>query len=247
MSAIALNLDTQAIAGESPAIAATALAKSIDERPILEDLNFTFAPGRFVALLGANGAGKSTLLKILSTLTPPTSGELRLFGKPLGSETAKLRGLIGLISHQSMLYRDLSARQNLEFFGRLYAIPDPRGTAERLLVAVGLIDRADDAVKALSRGMTQRVAIARALVHNPDLLLADEPFDGLDAPSTAVLEKLLLDLQQLGKTIILANHDIAQSLRLSQQAVVLRQGRIVLDQPSRGVAAADVLAEMERP
>jgi ABC-type multidrug transport system ATPase subunit len=145
-----------------------------------------------------------------------------------------------------MLYRDLSARENLEFFGRLYGIPDPRGRAEELLDAVGLLDRADDPVRGYSRGMTQRAAIARALVHDPSLLLADEPFDGLDAPSAAALEQLLSDLHADGRTLILANHDIIQSLRLARRAIVLNRGRVVVDEPSRLLAADDVLAGMGR-
>jgi heme exporter protein A len=202
--------------------------------------------GQYVALLGANGAGKSTLLKILATLIPPSSGQLLLFGDAVGHDGWAARRRIGLIGHQSMLYRDLSAFENLVFFGRLYGVSDPAARAQTLLKAVDLWDRADDPVKALSRGMMQRVAIARALVHDPDLLLADEPFDGLDAPSSRALEELLAKLHGGGKTVILANHDIDQSLRLSQRAIVLRKGRVVIDQPSQQLTAAAVLKEMQR-
>jgi heme exporter protein A len=222
------------------------LCKRIDERPVLEGIDLRVPRGQFVTLLGANGAGKSTLLKILATLMPPRSGELRLFGKPvIGRDAGAARGRIGMIGHQSMLYRDLSARENLEFFARLYGVPDPRGRASQLLNVVALPHRADDPVKTFSRGMIQRVAIARALVHDPDLLLADEPFDGLDAPSTATLEQLMGDLHEQGKTVILANHSIDQSLRLADRAVVLRGGRVVIDQPSESLRPAEVLAEME--
>ena len=229
------------------AVHASGLCKSIDDRAVLEDVNLRVEPGRAVALLGANGAGKSTLLKVLATLTPPTSGELSILGASVNSNAAKLRARIGLIGHQSMLYRDLSARQNLEFFGRLYGLRDPKKRAGELLDAIGLSARADDPVKSFSRGMTQRVAIARALIHDPELLLADEPFDGLDAPSTALLEEMLTELHRSGKTLILANHDIGQSLRLTEQTIVLRDGRVVIDRPSKTLEPASVLAEMERP
>jgi len=229
------------------AVQTISLQKSIDERPILRDINLSIPVARYVSLLGANGAGKTTLLKILATLIPPTAGELKLFGQTVSRDGWAARRRIGLIGHQSMLYRDLSALENLIFFGRLYCIPDPDKRAKSLLKTVGLLDRADDPVKSLSRGMTQRIAIARALIHDPDLLLADEPFDGLDAPSSDALEKFLAVLHSSGKTIILANHDIAQSLRLSQRAIVLRKGQIVIDQPSSQLTSATILQEMQTP
>ena len=251
MSALPAQIDTAhtASATQAPeAVAALALGKRIDERAVLEAIDLRVPQGQFLALLGANGAGKSTLLKVLATLTPPTSGQLALFGTSVtGRSTHTVRARIGMIAHQSMLYRDLSARENLEFFARLYCVVDPRGRATELLDAVSLSDRADDAVKTFSRGMTQRVAIARALVHDPDLLLADEPFDGLDAPSSASLEQLLADLHAQGKTVILANHFIEQSLRLAERAVVLRVGSVVIDEPAQGLRPAEVLAEMEGP
>jgi heme exporter protein A len=246
VSVLSLHLDARVATGIANAVQAVGLCKSIDDRAVLQDVTLSIAPGRAVALLGANGAGKSTLLKVLATLTPPTAGKLAILGHAVESNSAALRARIGLIGHQSMLYRDLSARQNLEFFGRLYGLADPKRRAADLLDATGLGGRADDPVKGFSRGMTQRVAIARALVHDPELLLADEPFDGLDAPSIALLEQTLAELHRSGKTLILANHDISQSLRLTEQTVVLREGRVVIDQPSKDLEAAAVLAEMER-
>jgi len=220
------------------------LTKWIDGRPILRNINLDIPAGRFVVILGANGAGKSTLLKVLATLTRPTSGELRLFGRPASADAARLRARIGIISHQSMLYRELSARDNLVFFGRLYGIERPRERAKRLLEMVGLADRADDPVKTFSRGMMQRAAIARALVHEPDLLLADEPFAGLDAPAVKALEELLSRLHGKGKTIILTHHDVDHSLRMAEQAVVLRAGQVVVDRWARQLDAATAIREM---
>ena len=225
-------------------IRAQGLCKSIDTRPILEHVDLELRAGEYVAVLGANGAGKSTLLRILATLTPASRGQLHLFGRPVNSDSRDLRARIGLIGHQSMLYRDLTARENLEFFGRLYGIPNPAKRAARLLEVMGLLDRADDPVKSFSRGMTQRVAIARALVHDPELILADEPFDGLDAPSVAATEELLDRLHETGKTILLVNHDIAQSLRSARRVVVLSRGRILIDAPTDTLDAATVLAEV---
>jgi heme exporter protein A len=220
------------------------LGKQIDGRAVLQEVSLEVLAGRFVVVIGANGAGKSTLLKILATLMRPNSGELRLFGQLVRGDASPLRARIGLISHQSMLYRELSARENLVFFGRLYGVREPRRRALDLLEMVGLADRADDAVKTFSRGMTQRAAIARALVHEPDLLLADEPFAGLDVPSVERLQEILARLQAGGKTIFLAHHDVDQSLRMAQQAIVLRQGRVVVDRCTRQLDTATVLREM---
>jgi heme exporter protein A len=220
------------------------ISKSIDERAILRNVSTTIPEGQFVTVLGANGTGKSTLLKILSTLIPPSSGALKLFGRPATAASVDLRRRIALIGHQSMLYRDLSARENLEFFARLYGVADPKSRAQQMLYVIGLSARSSDPVRNFSRGMIQRVAIARALVHDPDLLLADEPFAGLDEPSIDALERLLAQLHEAGKTIVLVNHDIEQSLRIAEHAIVLRGGRVVVDQPTHRLYEREVLSEV---
>lgn len=232
--------------GVSPltAIRARGLGKEIDDRRILHNLNFEIPCGSYVAILGANGAGKSTLLKILATLLPASSGQLELFGTCVRKDTIQLRSNIGLIGHNSMLYRDLSARENLIFFAKLYDLADPRQRVDELLHYVGLHRRADDPVKTFSRGMLQRIAIARALVHDPDLLLADEPFTGLDAPSCKLLQDLLSHQHADGKTIILVNHDIRQSLELAERIIVLRKGKIIIDEPSANLEVKTILGEI---
>ena len=190
-------------------------------------------PGGYLALLGANGAGKSTLLNILAMLTCLTQGSLELFGKPVLRGDVNARARIGMIGHQPMLYRDLSARENLVFFGKLFRVANTNKRATQLLERIGLADRGDDQVRTFSRGMVQRIAIARALMHDPQLIFADEPFSGLDVPSVRTLESILGQLHDEGKTIVLVNHDIAQSLRLAQRIIILRQGRIVCDQLTR--------------
>jgi heme exporter protein A len=226
------------------AVRAVDLAKIVDERPVLDHIDLSIAHGEYVVILGVNGAGKTTLLKILSTLTPATAGELQLFGLPVPRQAARARARLGMIGHQSMLYRDLTARENLELFARLYGVEDARQRAEYLLEIVGMIDRADDAVKTFSRGMSQRVSIARALVHEPDLVLADEPFAGLDVPGIAAVERLLDQLHLGGKTIVMVNHDVPQSLRLAERVIVLGSGTIAMDQPARGADAPAILAEL---
>jgi heme exporter protein A len=226
------------------AVRISRLAKVLDDRVILRDINLEIEAGTYVAIVGANGAGKSTLLKIIATLMPPSSGSMELFGQNVSEAPAAVRAKIGLIGHQSMLYRDLSARENLEFFARLYGIEDAAKRSKAMLEMVGLSSRGNDPIKAYSRGMVQRIAIARALLHDPALILADEPFAGLDAPSIASVERLLGDLCTAGKTILLVNHDIEQTLRLAQRGIVLRSGRIVVDQPTYRLYEREVLSEV---
>ena len=240
--------DPRAAATAAAHVRVAGLGVTIEDRAILRHVELTIPAGQFIALLGANGAGKSTLLKVLSTLLPSSSGTLELFGmnlKSSGGSGVAIRRRIGLIGHQSMLYHDLSALENLEFFGRLYGVKNARGRALELLSQLGLAARAKDPVKGFSRGMAQRVSIARALLHDPELLLADEPFAGLDAPSTALLERTLMTLHAAGKTIILANHDIRQSLALAQRAIVLARGQKVLDAEASSLDLEMVLAHMQ--
>jgi heme exporter protein A len=227
-----------------PALCAAGLGKTIDERSVLKSIDLSIAAGEFVAILGINGAGKTTLLKILATLMPPTTGRLQLFGLDVPRHAAQARARLGLIGHQSMLYRDLTARENLELFAGLYGVDSPRRRADELLSIVGMSDRADDAVKTFSRGMCQRVSIARALVHQPDLVLADEPFAGLDVPGAAAVQRLLSDLHAAGKTIVMVNHDVLQSLRLAERVIVLGAGTIAIDRPAKVADAPAILAEL---
>ena len=230
-------------AAARPAVRISNLVKRIDDRPVLRGLNLEIAEGEFVGLLGANGAGKTTLLKILATLAPPSSGTLELFGRPVDRDPA-VRGRIGLISHQSMLYRDLTTRENLELFARLYGVSDVAARVGRMMGLTGISRRASDPVKTLSRGTVQRVAIARALLHDPDLILADEPFAGLDVGSSRVVEEMLSELNVAGKTVVLVTHDIEQSLRMASRSVVLRGGRVTLDEPAFRLYPQEVLSEV---
>ena len=228
------------------AVRAASLGVILDERPVLRDITLEIARGELVALLGANGAGKSTLLRALSMLIAH-EGRLDLFGQQVTKDQPDLRRRIGLIAHQSMLYRDLSPRENLVFFGRLYGVADPHRRAEQLLQDVNLAHRGNDAVRTLSRGMMQRVSIARSLMHEPDLLLADEPFEGLDAPSTCSLQELLARLADQGRTVLFSTHDVRQGLALGRRMLVLRRGRLVVDQPSACLDDQRVLQELTAP
>ena len=245
MTQVAVQSPSEAVvATPASAVELREVCKTIDDRPILQDVTIDVPSGQLLAVLGANGSGKSSLLRIISTLVAPSSGKLKLFGQTATATSADLRRRVGLIGDQSMLYRDLSPRENLEFFAKLYGLRDPAARAARMLEMIGLSARGGDPVRTFSRGMTQRVAIARALLHDPELLLADEPFAGLDAPSIDALEQLFGQLGEAGKTIILVNHDIEQSLRLADHAIVMRRGRIALDQPTHRLYAREVLSEV---
>jgi heme exporter protein A len=186
-------------------------------------------------VLGANGAGKSTLLRVLSTLLRPHAGSLRVLGEPLPARAWAVRGRVGLLAHEPLLYRDLSGRENLRFPARLHGV-EPR-RVEGLLDRVGLGARADDPVRTLSRGMVQRLAVCRAVLHEPELLLLDEPRAHLDPAGAAAVEPLLR-----APTRVLTSHDPAAALAEAQLALGLRAGRAAFLAPADAVSAGDLEA-----
>jgi len=225
-----------------PAVRADGLSYTLDGRMVLADIDLDIPAGAGVALMGANGAGKSTLLRVLAGLIAPTAGRLCLFGSDSARSRSDVRARVGLVGHQPMLYRDLTALENLEFFGKLYRVAAPRARGMALLDELGMAARAHDPVRSLSRGLVQRVAVARALVHGPGLLLADEPFSGLDGGSAAALEALLARLVAEGTTVVTATHDLGQAPRIAERIVVLRKGRIEIDSRAREADGAEVAA-----
>ena len=222
-------------------IEARHLAKSYGERQVLDDVTFQLEQGQCLALFGPNGAGKSTLLKLVSLLIKPTNGELYLGGTQVGEEQDGLRRRIGVLSHQSFVYDALSARENLDFYGRLYGLAKPADRADQLLDQVGLSLFAGDPVRAFSRGMVQRLSIARALLHEPDLLLLDEPYSGLDQSAVAMLDEVVDRAKAAGTTILLISHDFAEGLRAADRSAILYRGR--LRYLSDGPVAADEFAQ----
>ena len=210
---------------EPAALEVIDLGKSFGPAVALASVSCSVAPGEFVTLFGPNGAGKTTLIRIAATLARPTHGEVLLFGRDV-RKAPELRRRIGVVSHRSFLYGELTARENLTFFGRLF---DPVGAEERAIAAaraVGLEDRLDDSVRSFSRGLEQRCSIARALVHEPDMLLLDEPFAGLDPLAASNLETVLRGAHESGKTIIMTSHDLAQGALLAQRIGILHYGSL---------------------
>lgn len=197
--------------------------------------------GQVSVLMGPNGAGKSTLLGLLSTLVRPTGGELR-FGAWSQLEAERgLRHRIGFLGHAPLLYRDLSARENLTFFGRLYGLSALPARVERWLAQTSLSAAADRPVRQLSRGMTQRVALGRALLHEPQLLLLDEPFTALDRGGVALLRQVIAALRDEGRTVVLATHDVEAVGGLCDQLWVLRRGRLVAQRVGPALGAEALL------
>jgi len=207
------------------------VSRHFGRRRALSHISLTLRSGEIVGLLGPNGAGKSTLITTLATLAAPTSGEVRYGNQPARALGAALRSRIGLLAHELHPYPELSARQNLRFFAELYGL-DPRGQVEAALASAGLLDRADDPVNGFSRGMRQRLALERALLHQPRLVLFDEPFTGLDDRAAALVSDRLRRLAAEGAIVVLATHDLDLADGLVTRAALIRDGRLLSDEPA---------------
>lgn len=205
-------------------IAAAGLERRFGSFRVLRGLDLSVPRASVMALFGPNGAGKTTLLRILAGLTSPTRGSVAILGRPAPVD-ARTRGRIGVVSHETFLYGDLTARENLAYYARLYGVGDI-GRIDRLIERVGLARFADRRARAFSRGMAQRLALARAILHEPDLLLLDEPFTGLDPQGAEVLSRMLHEERSRGTTIILTTHDFERGLAVADRASVLAGGRL---------------------
>jgi heme ABC exporter ATP-binding subunit CcmA len=203
------------------------VARYFGRRKALSQVSFTCEAGQIVGLLGPNGAGKSTLLNILATLLSPSKGRVVYGDRSAADGGAEIRTQIGMLGHDLFLYPELTARENLTFFGELYGLADVRGVVARALEQSGLSDRADDLVSGFSRGMRQRVALERALLHHPRLILLDEPFTGLDQDSVSALVSRLRDQQRAGCLIVLATHDLDIADTILTTALFLIDGKPV--------------------
>lgn len=193
-------------------------------RAVLRELDLTVAKGELVALTGANGAGKTTLLKCLAGLARPLSGEVRWFGEPARGNPAA-RNRLGMVSHETALYPHLSLRENLRFAARMGGVAEPCEKGERWLERIGLAAHAERLPGCVSRGMRQRVAVARALIHEPAIVLFDEPFSGLDQEGSAWLVKMLVELRNRGRAICFVSHDPERTAQLADSVYELRGGK----------------------
>lgn len=200
--------------------------RSFGGRRAVDGVGLSLHEGECLALFGPNGAGKTTLLRLLAGLLTPSAGSCLVGGVSLRDGLAA-RAQVGLVSHASMLYGALSARENVEFAARMYGVPDPAGAAMRALAAMRVADRAGAPVRALSRGLQQRVSIARAIVHGPQLLLCDEPYTGLDEAGSAALTQALSERRAHGAALLLVTHNLSEGLALATHAAIMRRGRFV--------------------
>jgi heme exporter protein A len=221
---------------DAPAVELLELRRAYGERVALAGVTLTLPRGATLAVFGANGAGKTTLLRVLATLLRPHGGEARVLGRALPREGWAVRGRVGLLAHEPLLYRDLTARENLRFHARLHDVRAAR--VDELLEAVGMARRADEPVRSLSRGMAQRVAICRALLHEPELLLLDEPLANLDPGAAGAVAPLIG--RASGAARVLISHDVEQGLAGADLVLGLRAGRPELLAPVGDVTAADV-------
>lgn len=209
-----------------PALAVKNLVKHYGSSYALRGISLQVEAGECVSIFGPNGAGKSTLLRILAEITRPTSGEILIHGQPLHKRPLAARRQLGVIGHQTFLYDDLSAAENLMFFARLYDVADPRARVAAVLADVGLEKRSDDRVRGFSRGMQQRLAIGRAMLHDPSILFLDEPYTGLDQHAATMLTHWIKRVRGERRTILLVTHDLAQGLAMADRAMVFLQGKV---------------------
>jgi len=202
------------------------LVKRFGLKTVLRGMDFSVQNGEFVALIGPNGAGKSTFLRILASLTRPSMGAVSVAGYALPKESAEVRQRLGVVSHQPLLYVDLTAEENLKFYGRMYNLSDMDTRINEVLEMVGLTARRNDLVRTYSRGMQQRLAIGRAVLHDPSVMLFDEPYTGLDQSASAMLDEVLRTVAARGRTVVMTSHDLARTEDLATRFDVLSHGKI---------------------
>lgn len=208
------------------ALKLTDVTKTFGTRKAIENVSFELPQGAFLSIFGPNGAGKTTLLHMIATLSRPSSGTIEIQGANVREHAETARASIGFISHESMLYGDLTPEENLILYGQLYGVQDPQKRALELLDAVGMKACRKDAVKTFSRGMTQRIALARMLMNDPTLVLLDEPYAGLDPRGTRAFDELL-DSIRGDRTFIMVSHDLEKGFAMCTHALILAKGKLV--------------------
>jgi len=224
----------------APFLEIKGLKKTFSLKPILRGVDLFLDQGERMALLGANGAGKTTLLRILAGLIKPGAGTARIGGWDIEQEAQQVRHLVGFVAHQPYLYDELTALENLLFFGRMYGVKHARERSIELLQRVGLARRVGERASALSRGQLQRLALARAMLHSPQLLLLDEPETGLDEEGNELLEALLVEQTERGGTTLFTTHNLERALKFSDRISMLSGGRVVYQQETGGLEPGGV-------
>lgn len=217
------------------------LVKRFGLKTVLRGVDFRVERGEFVALLGPNGAGKTTFLRILSSLARPSLGEVKVAGYKLPHHAAQVRARLGVVSHMPLLYGDLTAQENLEFYARMYGISQSAARITEVLEMVGLESRRRDLVRTFSRGMAQRLAIGRAVLHDPDVILFDEPYTGLDQDASSMLDEVLKSVAAQGRTVVMTSHDLARAEDLATRFDILTRGVIAASAPRASLGNTNLL------
>lgn len=222
-----------------------ALTKTFGYKPVLKSLNLEVSRGEFVALMGPNGAGKTTLLRILSTLAKPTFGQVHVAGHPLPAGASEVRRRLGVVSHHTLIYGDLTAEENLRFYARIYGLTNFETRVSEVLEQVGLAHRRRDLARTFSRGMQQRLAIARAVLHNPEVMLFDEPYTGLDQDASNMLDGVLRTVAAQGRTVLMTTHDLPRGFALADRIVILSRGVIAFSARCKAMDLAGFVRQYE--
>ncbi len=220
----------QSMALNGIAIAVSDLSKTFGNQFALRNVSFQLPAGEFLTIFGPNGAGKTTLIRILSTLSKPSSGKAKIGNHSLPTESEAIRRQIGVIAHQTFLYEDLTADENLRFYGKLYGVRDLDARIESIISEVGLGLRRRDRVRTFSRGMQQRLSIARAMIHDPQFLFLDEPYTGLDQHASEMLSGWLKRVRSSNRTTLMVTHDLERGLEMADRVAILNHGKIVFDE-----------------
>ena len=227
------------------AIRVQGLEKSFGEWPVLWDLDLTLPWGNLLTLFGANGVGKTTLLRILSTQVKPDAGTIQVAGYSQRRDAESVRRRVGVVGHDTFLYHDLTCRENLVYYGRLFGLENCKARADEALSRVGLVHRANRRVRTLSNGMQKRLAIARAVLHQPLVLLLDEPVAGLDRESVGMLHSLLEEWTEAGRSVVMTTHDLELGLSWAHQAAILTGGQIHFPAPNELLDGAEFRQRLE--
>ena len=222
-------------------ISATAIEKAYGESVALRDVDLTVHESQAVVLFGPNGAGKTTLLRILATLTKPDSGQVSVSGYNTATDGERARQMTGTLLHSPMLYADLTARENLRFFARMFGLKDIDRRVNEIAERLQFARRLDDRVRSLSHGLVKRVGLGRALLHAPRLLLLDEPESGLDQGALKLFEGVIAEYRQDGRSVVMTTHDVGRGMATCDRAVVLSRGRVVLEVPGGHENARDIV------
>ena len=221
--------------GSEHAIEVRGLHKGFGEWPVLRGLDLTVGWGEFLVVFGANGVGKTTLLKVLSSQARADSGEVRVGGIDMKRDSASIRRLIGVVAHRGFLYEDMSCRENLSFFGRMYGLRNSQQRVGELLGLVGLGARGNQRVRTFSNGMQKRLSIARAIIHEPSVLLLDEPEAGLDQEALDILSALLETWKGDGRTVVMTTHNLEKGLAWGDRVAILSGGKIAFEESRRSL------------